>query len=288
MTVVLALRGRAEARRELAVQSDLTTTERDRRTLLEERARIARELHDVVAHHMSVIAIQAEAAPYRVTDPPPELVKSFATIRTNAVDALAELRRVLGLLRADGESGAEVDGHGRPAPQPTLARLPDLVENVRAAGMEVETVTVGAPRELSVGVDVSAYRIAQEALSNALRHAPGTRVRVEVAYVTTGIGLRVHNEPPREPVPVAPLGSVGSAGWVGSAGSVGSGHGVLGMRERAGMIGGTLKAGFTADGGFEVEVFLPSADRPQDEPLDGRRAVPPAGGPTDHPPSKEP
>ncbi|MFE3198242.1 sensor histidine kinase [Embleya sp. NPDC059237] len=245
MIVVVAFRGRSDARRELAVQSDLTATERERSALLEERARIARELHDVVAHHMSVIAIQAEAAPYRVADPPPELVRSFVTIRANAVDALAELRRVLGLLRTegDGEGAAAVDRGGRPAPLPTLERLPELIDNVRAAGMTVDRVTVGAPRPLPQGVDLSAYRIAQEALSNALRHASGARVRVEVAYVPTGLGLRVHNEPPPHPTPPA---------------REGSGQGVMGMRERAAMIGGTLEAGHTPEGGYHVEVFLPT------------------------------
>ncbi|WP_424640264.1 sensor histidine kinase [Embleya sp. AB8] len=246
MVVVVAFRGRSDARRELAVQSDLAAGERERSALLEERARIARELHDVVAHHMSVIAIQAEAAPYRVADPPPELVRSFVTIRANAVDALAELRRVLGLLRTEQEGGVELAGTGRPAPLPTLDRLPELIENVRAAGMRVDCVTVGARRPLPQGVDLSAYRIGQEALSNALRHAPGARVRVEVAYVPTGIGLRVHNEPPPAPRPSA---------------REGSGQGVLGMRERAAMTGGTLEAGHTPDGGYHVDVFLPTEEQ---------------------------
>ncbi|MFI6582591.1 sensor histidine kinase [Embleya sp. NPDC050493] len=246
MVVVVAFRGRSDARRQLAVQSDLTATERERSALLEERARIARELHDVVAHHMSVIAIQAEAARYRVADPPPELVQSFVTIRANAVDALAELRRVLGLLRTEQEGGVGLDGPDRPAPLPTLERLPELIENVRAAGMTVNCVTVGVPRPLPQGVDLSAYRIGQEALSNALRHAPGARVRVEVAYVPTGIGLRVYNEPAPNPGPAA---------------REGSGHGVLGMRERAAMIGGTLQAGHTPDGGYHVDVFLPTEEQ---------------------------
>ncbi|MFF7250853.1 sensor histidine kinase [Embleya sp. NPDC008237] len=246
MVVVVAFRGRSDARRQLAAQADLTATERERSALLEERARIARELHDVVAHHMSVIAIQAEAARYRVADPPPELVQSFVTIRANAVDALAELRRVLGLLRTQQEGGSGLDGSGRPAPLPTLDRLPELIENVRAAGMTVDCVTVGVPRPLPQGVDLSAYRIGQEALSNALRHAPGARVRVEVAYVPTGVGLRVHNEAAPNPGPDA---------------REGSGHGVLGMRERAAMIGGTLEAGHTPDGGYHVDVFLPTEEQ---------------------------
>ncbi|MGW1988554.1 sensor histidine kinase [Embleya sp. NPDC001921] len=246
MVVVVAFRGRSDARRELAVQADLTATERERSALLEERARIARELHDVVAHHMSVIAIQAEAARYRVADPPPELVQSFVTIRANAVDALGELRRVLGLLRTGQEGEGELDGQGRPAPQPSLDRLSELIDNVRAAGMTVEHVTVGVPRPLPQGVDLSAYRIGQEALSNALRHAPGARVKVEVAYVPTGIGLRVHNE--------AAPNADGPA-------REGSGHGVMGMRERAAMIGGTLEAGHTPEGGYHVDVFLPTEEQ---------------------------
>ncbi|MFI1382660.1 histidine kinase [Embleya sp. NPDC020886] len=246
MVVVVAFRGRSDARRQLAVQSELTATERERSALLEERARIARELHDVVAHHMSVIAIQAEAARYRVDDPPPELLQSFVTIRANAVDALTELRRVLGLLRTEQEAETEPGEPPRPAPLPTLDRLPDLLENVRAAGMTVECVVLGTPRPLPQGVDLSAYRIGQEALSNALRHAPGARVRVEVGYGPTGIALRVHNEPPPLPGPPA---------------REGSGHGVLGMRERAAMIGGTLEAGHTPDGGYHVDVFLPTEEQ---------------------------
>jgi signal transduction histidine kinase len=229
-----ALRGRGEAQRRLAEQERISDAERARRALLEERARIARELHDVVAHHMSVIAIQAEAAPYR---PPDQLAPSLATIRANAVEGLRELRRVLGVLREEGVQGD-------PGPQPTLERLDDLVANVQAAGLQVTTVVAGAPRPLPPGVELSAYRIIQEALSNAMRHAPGSKVRVEVAYRPGSLGLRVVNGPPRtQPVHVSSPG-----------------HGVLGMRERAAMLGGDLTAGPGPGGGYAVAAVLPATD----------------------------
>lgn len=256
MLLAQALHGRTEARQELHQQVTVTAGERSQRTLLEERARIARELHDVVAHHMSVIAIQAEAAPYRVSDPPEELARSFSTIRENAVEALTELRRVLGVLRSDSDDLGGLDH--RDAPQPTLARLGELVDNVRAAGLTVETVVTGTPRGLPAGVELSAFRIVQEALSNVLRHAPGSEVRIEIGYVLTGVGVTVRNGPPPEhavPVPAPPGTQPG--GPLGPSG----GHGLLGMRERAHMTGGELTAEVTPDGGYEVVAFLPHVPR---------------------------
>ncbi|MGW2212081.1 sensor histidine kinase [Streptomyces sp. NPDC001781] len=225
-----------QARREVSVHQTVTAHERSRRTLLEERSTIARELHDVVAHHMSVVAIQAEAAPYRVENPPPELEKAFATIRENAVAALTELRRVLGVVRAQ-------DYEAPDAPQPTLADLDALLANVRDAGLDVTRAVTGAVRELPQGVELSAYRIVQEALSNTLRHAPGADAKVEIGYVLGGLGLRVVNAAPPAPGPVKP--------------SPGAGHGITGMRERVAMLGGEMTAAPTAEGGYEVAVFLP-------------------------------
>ncbi len=177
--VVAAVRGLRDSKRQVAAQAAVTEVERSRRTVLEERTTIARELHDVVAHHMSVVAIQAEAAPYRVQDTPPELAAAFATIRENAVAALTELRRVLGVVRSENP-----DAFAAPeAPQPTLADLDALYANVRSAGLTVEHVTTGSVRPLPQGVELSAYRIVQEALSNVLRHAPGAAARVEVLCV---------------------------------------------------------------------------------------------------------
>jgi signal transduction histidine kinase len=238
LLVVTVWHIRRDAEQEVTAQQTVTAHERSRRTLLEERTTIARELHDVVAHHMSVVAIQAEAAPYRVQNPPEELEKAFATIRENAVAALTELRRVLGVVRAEDYEAPE-------APQPTLADLDGLLANVREAGLSVDKAVTGAVRELPQGVELSAYRIVQEALSNTLRHAPGADARVEIGYVIGGLGLRVVNGPPPSPVPVEP--------------SPGAGHGITGMRERVTMLNGEMTAGPLPDGGYEVTVFLPVA-----------------------------
>jgi signal transduction histidine kinase len=239
LTAAAAVRAWREERRQVVETQTVTAEERSRRTLLEERATIARELHDVVAHHMSVIAIQAEAAPYRVEHTPPELATSFATIRENAVAALTELRRILGVVRSeDPDAFAE---HDPEAPQPSLDRLDGLLDSVRGAGLTVEAVVTGAARPLPQGVELSAYRIVQEALSNTLRHAPGAEAKVEISYVLGGIGLRIVNGKPSRLATPSP----------------GAGHGVLGMRERVQMLGGEMTADHTEDGGFEVAAFLP-------------------------------
>ena len=163
------------------------------RALLEERQRIARELHDVVAHHMSVIAIQAEAAPYKTAGPPPELVESFGEIRASALAGLAELRRVLGVLRTSGQDTT---------PQPGLADLDTLLDSARSGGVSVTVTRGGNPVTLPDGVDLSAYRIVQEALSNAMRHAPGSHVQVHLAYRPDGLALEVRNDAvPRRAAP---------------------------------------------------------------------------------------
>ncbi|MET7649065.1 histidine kinase [Streptomyces sp. NPDC005426] len=243
LLLVTVVQVRREAEREVTVQRTVTAVERDRRTLLEERTTIARELHDVVAHHMSVVAIQAEAAPYRVENPPPELEQAFVTIRENAVAALTELRRVLGVVRAE-------DYEAPDAPQPTLAELDGLLANVGEAGLLTEKTVTGAVRELPQGVELSAYRIIQEALSNTLRHAPGATAKVEIGYVLGGLGLRVVNGPPTGPVKPSP----------------GAGHGITGMRERVAMLNGEMTAETTTEGGYEVTAFIPVQASPSDTP----------------------
>ncbi|MEV5606768.1 histidine kinase [Streptomyces sp. NPDC052225] len=238
VALVTLVQANRTTKRQVVEERTVTAVERDKRTLLEERTTIARELHDVVAHHMSVVAIQAEAAPYRVENPPPELEQAFVTIRENAVAALTELRRVLGVVRAE-------DYEAPDAPQPTLADLDRLLENVRDAGLSVTKTVTGAVRELPPGVELSAYRIVQEALSNTLRHAPGAQAAVEVSYVLGGLGLRVVNGPPTGLVKPSP----------------GAGHGITGMRERVSMLSGEMTADGTADGGYEVTVFIPVAAR---------------------------
>lgn len=241
-----ALRATRLARTKLVEQETLTEEERARRTLLEERSRIARELHDVVAHHMSVISIQAQVAPHLVENPSEELKENLAGIRANALEALTELRRVLGVLRSEHPDDPAAQHH----PQPTLDELGGLVDNVRAAGLDVTTEIAGIRRPLSPGLELTAYRIVQEALSNCLRHAPGSRVEVGVTYGPRDLHLCVANSAPARPAPP----------------SLGAGHGLLGMRERAGMLGGELAAGPRPAGGYEVTAVLPM------DP------VPPSGG----------
>jgi signal transduction histidine kinase len=212
---------------------------------LEERARIARELHDIVAHHMSVIAVRAETAPFRIPELPEAVKDDMAETSAIAREALTEMRRLLGVLR-----GADVGAEH--APQPGLDRLEGLVTAVRGAGLAVDLRITDGQRPLPAGVELSAYRILQEALSNALRHAPGAHATAEVAYEPKRLRLRVHNDPSplrgERPPPARP------------------GHGILGMRERAAMLGGALTAGPTPDGGYLVEAVLPLDAQHQQRP----------------------
>jgi signal transduction histidine kinase len=225
------VRLRRSTRRVLAEQEARHEAET---AVLEERQRIARELHDVVAHHMSVIAIQAEAAPYKVSTPPPELAESFAEIRASALEGLTELRRVLGVLRT-GDAP-------QTAPQPGLERLDEVLASARNGGLTIEVSSTGEESTLPQGVALSAHRILQEALSNAMKHAPGATVMVDIGYGTDELRLRVVNGPGTAPRPVAESGG---------------GHGLVGMRERVIMLGGTLAAGPEPGGGFAVTAVLP-------------------------------
>ena len=195
---------------------------------------------------MSVIAIQAEAGPYKADNPPPELVESFGEIRASALSGLNELRRVLGVLRSD-----------RPdiAPQPGLADLPDLLESARGGGLTVTAEVAGTSRSVPGGVDLSAYRIVQEALSNAMRHAPGSTVQVKLYYGESALVIEVRNDGcagDSQAAQAAPE----QQRWSG----IGTGHGIVGMRERATMLGGHLRAGPTPNGEFLVTAALPLGD----------------------------
>jgi signal transduction histidine kinase len=253
LTLILILvgtfvRSRRSGREQLEVAERRHEGER---TLLEERQRIARELHDVVAHHMSVIAIQAEAAPYKVADPPKELVESFAEIRASALSGLNELRRVLGVLRSETPDTA---------PQPGLDDLPSLLESARNGGVRVTSDVSGTPRPIPEGVDLSAYRIVQEALSNAMQHAPGAAARVHVHYGEAALVIEVRNDS------VAP-GVQALWEQPGESGrSDGSGHGIIGMRERAAMLGGHLEARPAPNGEFLVTAALPLGSDQEEAP----------------------
>ena len=198
-----------------------------------ERARIARDLHDVVAHHVSAIAVQAETARLTIEGMPDEGKAQLEAIGGTARDALAEMRRLLGVLRADA------NGEPERAPQPGLALLDELVETARGAGSEVRLTVEGEQAPLPPGVDLCAYRILQEALTNARRHAPGADVEVGLEYGADTLWLRVRDHGP------------------GPGGADPDGHGLLGMRERVLMVGGTLSIGPAPDGGFAVEAELP-------------------------------
>ncbi|MFF1906872.1 sensor histidine kinase [Kitasatospora sp. NPDC058218] len=234
-----ALRERAEAQRLLAEQEHISEAERERRTLLEERARIARELHDVVAHHMSVIAVQAASAPYRITGVPAEAAEEFTAIAGTARDSLSEMRRLLGVLRSE-DSGAEK------APQPGIGQLTQLVETVGRAGVPAE---LAVPPELAAAlpqaVDLSVYRIVQEALANVVRHAPGAEAWVSLAVDGRALLVTVVNGAP--PARTESL----------EAAAEGTGHGLVGMRERVRLLDGKLDTGPLPDGGFKVAAVLP-------------------------------
>ncbi|WP_084338342.1 sensor histidine kinase [Actinomadura oligospora] len=232
-----AVGGRRIAERALREQEELHRRDLARQAVLEERARIARELHDVVAHHMSVIAMQAEAAPYKIPELPDQARATFVVVRDAARQALAETRRVVGLLRSEDETAER-------APQPGLARLDELLEAARRSGLTVTSTVTGMPRPLATGVDLSAFRIVQESLSNASRYAPRGTVRVEIGYGDDALGVAVRDEGP---------------GPDGTPESSGGGHGLVGMRERATMLGGSLTTGPREDGrpGWSVTAELP-------------------------------
>ncbi|MFJ9472682.1 sensor histidine kinase [Streptomyces caniferus] len=241
------LRERGDAQRKLIEQETISEAERARRTLLEERTRIARELHDVVAHHMSVITVQADSAAYRISGIPREAEEEFGSIAATARESLAEMRRLLGVLRSE-----ESERHGGPAktPQPGVGMLPKLVEGTVRAGVPVELSLPEGPLPLEPAVDLSAYRIVQEALANVVRHAPGARTRVSVTTAADGslLTVLVVNSPP--PAPSAPLETSGT------------GHGLIGMRERVRLVDGALDTGPLPDGGFRVAARLPLSPSP--------------------------
>lgn len=236
------IRGQQQARRSLAEQEARRAALEGRQAILEERSRIARELHDVVAHHMSMVAIQAEAAPYKIHDLPDDARRTFGVIREASTTALTEMRRVIGLLR-DDTGGADR------LPQPGLTHLTELVAGARDAGVSIDMTVTGDLASVPDGVDLSAYRIVQEALSNASRHAPGSPVDIDITREPTLLRIRVHNGPPDRTV----------------TGSSGGGHGLVGMRERVSMLDGTLHTGPTAAGGFEVVAVLPLETVQEDE-----------------------
>jgi signal transduction histidine kinase len=215
-------------RRRIVRDRELATRE----AVAAERAAIARELHDVVAHHMSVMVVQAGAARAVGESDPAAASEALREIEASGRTGLAEMRRLLGILKAEGDDGR--------TPQPGLADLGELLDSMAATGLAVEVVVEGSPRPLPPGVDLSAYRIVQEALTNALRHAGGASAHMVVRYEPGALELEIADDGPGRP-----------------DGPPTGGHGLIGMRERAQLFGGEFDAGLRPGGGFLVRARLP-------------------------------
>ena len=232
-------------RSQLVREREVAAEEQSRRRLAEDRARIARELHDVIAHSMSMIAVQATTARYRNPQFDEAAMAEFDQIGASSRQALEEMRSLLGVLRHGDEPGDR-------RPQPRFGDVPELIEQADRAGMHVDfswpTETEGVL--VSEVTGLAAYRIVQEALSNAIRHAPGARVRVTGRLVPEGVDLDVTNEAAH---------ATGQQRWRSGAAAAPErqGQGVIGMVERATSVGGTVAAGPTEDGGFAIRALLP-------------------------------
>jgi signal transduction histidine kinase len=215
-------------------ESRVASLEVERETVLrEERARIARELHDVIAHSVSVIVVQAGAAEPLVDDDPAQAREALRSIRSTASDALGEMRRLLGILRATGDELAL-------NPQPSVAQLEPLLAQARATGLDINLQVEGEPRPLAAGVDLAAYRIVQEALTNTRKHGDATRAEVALRYTRSALEVEIIDNGTAEEVPAN------------------GGHGLVGMRERVALYEGTIDVGARDNGGFAVRAVLPT------------------------------
>jgi signal transduction histidine kinase len=234
---LLVLLGAAEIvriRRERIAEAARIEHEETLRRASEERLRIARDLHDALGHHLSLINVQSGVALHLNEDLPEQARTSLAAIRDASKEGLTELRSVLDILRQDGEPAPR-------APTSTLERLDDLVSQAAAAGLDVHAQTEGAVRPLPFGVDVAAFRIVQESLTNVTRHARGATATVRVSYGERELTVQIDDD----------------GGGSPTRGSAGTGKGIVGMRERVGALGGELQAGPRPGGGFRVRARLP-------------------------------
>ncbi|WP_223244309.1 sensor histidine kinase [Streptomyces sp. CBMA156] len=206
-----------------------------------ERARIARELHDVVAHNVSVMIVQADGAAYVLDNSPQQAKEALGTIASTGRQALVEMRRLLGVLRTSDTKAEEY------VPQPGVEELPELLEQVRTAGLDVDYATSGHPRELPRGVELTVYRIVQEALTNVRKHGgPDVHARVAVDFGERELAVLVEDD-----------GRGSTDEQLATGGTDGLGHGLIGMRERVGMVSGSLDVGPRPGGGFRIRAVLP-------------------------------
>ena len=237
---VRARRAYVAGLRDRAEQAERTREEEARRRVDEERIRIARELHDVVSHTIGVISVQAGVAAHLLERRPDKAADSLAAIRQASDEALGELHAMLGVLR-DGDGR----GAGAPlSPAPGLGELDALVAQAAGAGLEVRVSLAGGPRRLPAAVDLACYRVVQESLTNVVRHAGASRAEITVTHAGGQVEVEVTDD-----------------GRAGPGNGAGSGQGILGMRERARSLGGTLEAGPRPGGGFRVRASLPVGDR---------------------------
>jgi signal transduction histidine kinase len=223
--------GRAAAAMRRAVEAEVRAAETALAAVVDERTRIARELHDIVAHSVSLMVVQAGAAQQVVQEDAAYVSEALETIRTTGQTALGDMRRVVEMLRDGGQPSAH-------APQPGLARLDALIADARAAGLDASLAVSGAQRPLPPGVDLAAFRIVQEALSNVRRHARATRVRVGLRYAAESVTVEIADD------------------GVGTSAQPPSGHGLVGMRERAVLYGGSLEL-HSEGAGLTVRAVLP-------------------------------
>jgi signal transduction histidine kinase len=228
----------ADEARERAARAEREREERARLAVAEERARVARELHDVVGHSVSVMTVQASAVRRLLSEDQEKVREALLTVEQTGREALAEMRRMVGVLRHVEEAPAR-------APQPSLEQLERLVENARETGLPVELRIEGEPAQLPAGVDLTAYRLVQEGLTNAVKHAGAAHAEVVVRYGDGHVELTVSDD--------------GSGGGDGGRSGPGSGHGLVGMRERVAVYGGELEAGPRPEGGYRLRARLPVA-----------------------------
>ncbi|GAB3618717.1 histidine kinase [Okibacterium endophyticum] len=242
LAVLIAQRQRIRA--QLLQEREISAAEQSRRMLVEERQRIARELHDVVAHSMSIIQVQATTARYRLPEINDAAATEFDDIGRSAREAMSEMRRLLGVLR-NGEEDADL------VPQQGIGDIAGLVDSAARAGVAISLSQGEIPADVPASVHVATFRIAQEAISNAVRHAPGAPITVSLGGTTQAVTLMIVNAP--STTPPGPL-------------SRGSGHGLVGMRERASFLGGTVESGPTEGGGYRVRAVLPLHQDLEDTP----------------------
>ena len=235
-----SIRTRRVFRRAIAeqnVERQRQEIDRAHRAIIEERMEIARELHDILAHSLSVIAIQAGVGRHVMNEQPDEARRALATVEETSRQSLDELRRVIAVLRRT-TTGADTPDH---TPTPNLSDLEELIDRVRATGVSVDLSIAGTPSQLPLGLELSIYRIVQEALTNVVKHAEGANTRVELRFAARDVTVTVANEPGAKSHASALSGTT---------------HGLIGMRERALAFGGVLDAGPRPDGGFEVHAVL--------------------------------